>query len=115
MQADEAKENSPGVGVGGCSLADGELDAALIAMLDDVPRPLNESLASTSELIGMPSMLDSWEPSAQAALLEEPLSFELGSTESRLLSEPMTVLIPLGEPRCHTHSLQECMPLVISR
>ena len=81
MQVDEAEENSPGVGVRML------FDAALIAMLDDVPRPLNESLASTSELIGMPSMLDSWEPSAQAALLEEPLSFGWGSPESRLLTE----------------------------
>ena len=29
----------------------------------------------------MPSMLDSWEPSTQAALLEEPVSFDWGSPE----------------------------------
>ena len=80
------------------------LDAALVAMLDD-EQPLNESLASNSELIGMPSMFDSWESLTQAALIEEPLSFELGYAESRLLSGQMTVLIPLGEPRCATHSL----------
>ena len=78
-------------------------------MLDD-EQPLNESLPSTSELIGMQPILDSWQPSAQVAVLEEPLSFELGSLECNEMSDPeqMTVLIPLGEPRCATHSLREC-------
>ena len=107
MQPDEAKENSPDVGAGDCSIADGELDAALTEMPGDVTRPLDESLASTSELAGMHLMLDSWESSAQTTLLEEPPSFELGSSESRLLSEQVTVRISLGEPRCATHSLLE--------
>ena len=75
---DKAEENSPGVGARDCSIVDDELEVALIEMLGDVARPLNESLASTSELIGMPSLLDSWQTSEQAALLEEPLSFECG-------------------------------------
>ena len=98
MQVDEAEENPPADGGrgGDCSIVDDEIDADL--MLVDVPGPLNESLASASELIGMPSMLDSWElePAAQAALLEEPLSFEWGSADSTLLSEQMTVAIPLA-------------------
>ena len=60
MQLDEAKENSPDVGAGDCSIADDELDAALIEMLGDVTKSLNGSLASTSELAGMHLMLDSW-------------------------------------------------------
>ena len=104
MQADEAKENSPG-----CSLSDDVLDAALVAisMLDD-EQPLNESLPSTSELTEMQPMLDSWQPSAQEAVLEEPLRFELGSQECNEMSEQMAVMIPLGEPRCATHSTREC-------
>jgi len=99
VQVDEAEENPPADGGrgGDCSIVDDEIDAALIALLVDLPGPLNESLASASELIRVPSMLDSWElePAVQAALLEEPLSFDWGSPDSRLLSEQMTVAIPL--------------------
>jgi hypothetical protein len=102
VQEDEAKENSPG-----CSLSDDELNAVIVAMLDD-EQPFNESLPSTSELIEMQPMLDSWQPSAQEAVLEEPLRFELGSQECNEMSEQMAVMIPLGEPRCATHSLREC-------
>ena len=106
MQADEANENSPDVGIGDCSIADDdrELDAALVAMLRGVPEPLHESLPSTSELVAMHPMLDSWESSAQTALLEEPLDFVLDATESGPL-EQMTMLTP----RCHTHSNAECL------
>ena len=69
-----------------------------MALLADVPRHLTESLAFDSELIRVPSMPDSWElePAAQATLLEEPLSSDWGSPDSRLLSEQMTVAIPLA-------------------
>ena len=67
-------------------------------MLAGVPKPLTESLASASELIRVPSMLDSWElePTVQAALLEEPLSFDWGSPDSRLLPGQVTVAMPLA-------------------
>ena len=89
MQEDEATENSPG-----CSLSDDELDAAIVAMLGD-EQPFDESLPSTSELIEMQPMLDSWQSSAQEAVLEEPLRFELGSQECNEMSEQMAAMIPL--------------------
>ena len=51
MQVDEAKENSPYVGTGDCSIVDDELDVALVAMLSGVSEPLDESLLSTPELV----------------------------------------------------------------
>ena len=105
MQKDEAKDTSPG-----CSLSDDQLDAAIVELLDD-GQPLNDCLPSTSELIEMQTMHDSWQPpaqEAQEAVLEEPLRFELGLQECNEMSEQMAVMIPLGEPRCHTHSQLEC-------
>ena len=84
---------------GDCSTVDDEIDADLNKwLLAGVPRPLTESLASASELIRVPSMLDSWElePAVQAALLEEPLSFNWDFPDSRLLPEQMTAAIPLA-------------------
>ena len=102
VQEDEAKDTSPG-----CSPSLDQLDAALVELLDD-GQPLNDCLPSTSELIEMQTMHDSWQPPAQEAVLEEPLRFELGSHECNEMSEQMAVMIPLGEPRCATHSTTEC-------
>ena len=53
---------------GDCSTVDDEIDADLNKwLLAGVPRPLTESLASASELIRVPSMLDSWGVGASGA------------------------------------------------
>ena len=98
----EAKDTSPG-----CSLSLDQLDAAIVELLDD-RQPLKDCLPSASELVKMQTMHDSWQPSAQEEVLEEPLRFELGSQERNEMSEQMAVMIPLGEPRCDTHSTTEC-------
>ena len=69
MQVDETEENPPADGGrgGDCSIVDDEVDVDLVALLADVSGPLTDSLASASELIRVPSMLDSWGVGASGA------------------------------------------------